>query len=694
MIKPSDKVLIGWITLFTAFASTNLGQVSASELSTTATPEPSANDSATDLASTEQSDAVAAGNAAVAINAESIAPENEVQQPEFSPQAIAEVASEVPVSQETSTTPVSLASPPLESPVVPPNDSNDTTAKLEHLVATATKPLPGASVPQADPVSPDQATKFDHLDPLVTKAAQPLTVAPVQTNNGTDQLEQSEPVLEISPPPQAPTQSDSSATKLEHLVATATREIPTHSSLLDRTEQSAAASQTATPSISSESTVTASHPSASPEVNIPTGALPTARVISPDSAVVEPLAMADEIVSPAPVAVDEISSDTGGSEVIATTTARRPLPVLTEMPTGALPTTRVMLPDPPQAAVENELRDHGSPEVGLPHSGDSRADAASIQALKARVSQALAAADTVTPNGAVPGSLAMTPNTASVEITVSGFDSEASETETVVDTAQLPLEPPLQNLDAPSQAEVDELLRELEQPGATVSRPYQSSPAITISNPSGFGADNYTAFVGVGYQERTRFGNEDDGGAVIGIGLGDARENVGVQLSYTVASFGGSRDFGAGGFNAKVHKRLTESWSVALGWEGFITTDSPVDFKDSIYGSVSHLIRTRESITEPFSRVAVTAGVGNGRFRTEDDVFDNRDNVNVFGSVAVRVVEPVSAIVEWTGQDLAAGVSITPFRDLPLVLLPAIRDITGAGDGSRFVLGAGVSFQL
>ncbi|MEM6253242.1 MAG: hypothetical protein AAF821_09990 [Cyanobacteria bacterium P01_D01_bin.156] len=269
--------------------------------------------------------------------------------------------------------------------------------------------------------------------------------------------------------------------------------------------------------------------------------------------------------------------------------------------------------------------------------------------------------------------------------------SAALETDVI---AQLPIEPPLPG-GRPDEA-TEQLLDELFQAGETIreNSGYSSSPSVTISNPSGFGADNRTAFIGVGYQERTRFANKDDGGLVVGVGLGDARDNVGVQLSYTVASFGGSRDFGAGGFNAKLHKRLAEDWSVALGWEGFITTADVVDFEDSIYGSVSHIIRTRDSITQPFSRVALTAGVGNGRFRTEDDVFDDRDSIGVFGSVAVRVDEPVSAIVEWTGQDLAVGLSITPFKDVPLVILPAVRDIAGAGDGGRFVMGAGFSFRF
>ena len=283
-------------------------------------------------------------------------------------------------------------------------------------------------------------------------------------------------------------------------------------------------------------------------------------------------------------------------------------------------------------------------------------------------------------------------NTQAVAILDESIDDESiGSAENSVEIAQVPIEPPVLNPSTQDQQIIEDLLLEDGSNGAPT--PYRASPAITISNPSGFGADNFTGFVGVGYQERTRFGNQDDGGLVVGVGLGDARENVGVQLSYTVASFGGSREFGTGGFNAKIHKRLADEWSVALGWEGFATTGF-VDFEDSIYGSVSHLVRTRESINKPFSRIALTAGVGSGRFRTEDDVFDDRDTVGVFGSAAVRVAEPVSAIVEWTGQDLAVGLSIVPFKDIPIVLLPAVRDITGAGDGSRFVMGAGVSFEL
>ncbi len=47
------------------------------------------------------------------------------------------------------------------------------------------------------------------------------------------------------------------------------------------------------------------------------------------------------------------------------------------------------------------------------------------------------------------------------------------------------------------------------------------------------------------------------------------------------------------------------------------------------------------------------------------------------------------------GQDLTIGTPIVPFRNLPLVVVPAVTDITGtAGNGARFIIGAGYSFSF
>ncbi|MGF1676153.1 MAG: hypothetical protein ACFCUV_21075 [Rivularia sp. (in: cyanobacteria)] len=220
------------------------------------------------------------------------------------------------------------------------------------------------------------------------------------------------------------------------------------------------------------------------------------------------------------------------------------------------------------------------------------------------------------------------------------------------------------------------------------------SPGFSIYVPTGFGGDRNTGFVSASYQERGRFSNDDDLGLGVGVGLGDSRKSVGVELSYTLASFGRNRDFGSGGFNVKVHRQLPNDWGVAVGWNGFLNIGDENNFEQSLYGVATKIIRTREKLDSPFSRVAVTLGVGGGQFRTEEAVFDGDDEIGVFGSVAVRAVKSASIIAEWTGQDLGLGVSVAPFPNIPLVITPALRDITGAGDGTRFVIGTGFSFKF
>ena len=237
----------------------------------------------------------------------------------------------------------------------------------------------------------------------------------------------------------------------------------------------------------------------------------------------------------------------------------------------------------------------------------------------------------------------------------------------------------------------------------------RTSPGFSVFNPVGFGADNNLVFFALSYQNRTRYTQTSDGEGGIGIGIGDAN-NVAAELSYSINSFGSSAAFGSGAFNIKVHKRLSEDTAVAIGWNQFAKTqfgagrngNGPSDYPNNSYYAVgTKIFRTREDINDPFSRVAVTGGIGSGVFLPFNENTLDRTGLGVFGSVGVRVARPVSAVLEWTGQDLAAGVSIAPFENFPLVITPAFRDIAGIGQsgsgapaGARFVLGASVAFNF
>ncbi len=214
----------------------------------------------------------------------------------------------------------------------------------------------------------------------------------------------------------------------------------------------------------------------------------------------------------------------------------------------------------------------------------------------------------------------------------------------------------------------------------------------SIATPTAFGADRNQAYIGASYQSRTRFTNTDDGAIAAGIGFGDARKTIGLETTLTSYSTFREGFFTNSGISIKAHRLIGKDLAVAVGVDNLITFGHP-DGGSDVYGVVSKVFPFKKG---DYSRsVTASIGLGGGRFRSESDYLHGVDSVNVFGSVGVRVAEPVTVIGEWTGQNLNLGASIQPFRNIPLIITPAIADITGSsGDGARFVLGVGYGFKF
>ena len=221
---------------------------------------------------------------------------------------------------------------------------------------------------------------------------------------------------------------------------------------------------------------------------------------------------------------------------------------------------------------------------------------------------------------------------------------------------------------------------------------YRTSPSITIINPSGYGASWGSAGLGVGYQERARFRDESDGVIGLGFGLGNPRKNVGAQIGISLVDV--SAPFRDGGINLKLHRRLPKDFSVAVGVQGAVKWGN-TDGGSSVYGVATKRLKLRKDRTKAFSEMYTTLGVGGGQFRSESNINNGNENVGVFGSLAVKVIQPVGFVAEWTGQDLTIGVPLVLFKRLPIVIVPAVTDVTGsAGDGTRFIVGLGYSFSF
>jgi len=248
------------------------------------------------------------------------------------------------------------------------------------------------------------------------------------------------------------------------------------------------------------------------------------------------------------------------------------------------------------------------------------------------------------------------------------------------------------------QASTDSLRRELRlpQPAAysVAARGDWTAPGVAIGVPTGFGADYGDAFVALGLQARTRFRDAPDGGFVVGFGLGSAERLLGLEVALT--GFGTARSCCRGGLSPKLHRVLPGSSSIAVGYENLFTwghmegEDEATDAGRSLYVAGTKVFRWRPDPASFLGSGAITVGAGNGRFRRESDILADRERVNPFGSLGVRVVERASMITSWTGQDLVVGLSIVPFRSVPLFVTPGIADLTTT---PRFILGVGYGFD-
>lgn len=224
------------------------------------------------------------------------------------------------------------------------------------------------------------------------------------------------------------------------------------------------------------------------------------------------------------------------------------------------------------------------------------------------------------------------------------------------------------------------------------SRGGRYSPGVTLFAPSGYGKSWGNASVGVGFQSRARFSEKADGAFGGSVGFGDARRAVGLDVGLTVLDVS---EFDRAAVSLKLHRLLPEDFALAVGVSGiYLGEEGGMGESVSPYGTVTKRIVLNQDDTAPFNQLFLTLGAGGGNFRSESNVINGTGSTGVFGSVAVRVLQPVSVITEWSGQDLSVGVSIIPFKNLPLVITPIATDLTGsAGDGARFVLGIGYGFS-
>ena len=210
---------------------------------------------------------------------------------------------------------------------------------------------------------------------------------------------------------------------------------------------------------------------------------------------------------------------------------------------------------------------------------------------------------------------------------------------------------------APTPVTADEAIARLSLPGQV---PLISSNAVTtypvggLGTPTAFGSST-GIFFGAGYQNQTRPNiytanpggkNPETYAYSVGVGLGDARNLVGVEAVGTTYNRPNAGSFENGGISFKVHKQVGDNFAIAGGFENAITFGSNSGFPGNNrdgginggrtgYG-VASVILNPDSNLGFFSNTTLSVGAGAGRFRTVGDIRNGRDTINIFGSVGTR----------------------------------------------------------
>lgn len=210
------------------------------------------------------------------------------------------------------------------------------------------------------------------------------------------------------------------------------------------------------------------------------------------------------------------------------------------------------------------------------------------------------------------------------------------------------------------------------------------SPGISFGSPVGFGLNWGQVAFGVGGQTQPRSApNSLDGSAGIAVGMGDSRNSVGLEVTGNIISL--TDNFGdAGSFNAKLHRQIGDRTAVSIGAENFNGWGAAHGARVSSYAAVTTVVRGPMGMP-----VVLNGGVGDDRFRSSLPT----NKVGGFASVAFIPTNRVSFILDYTGVDLNAAVSMVPFKRMPIALTVGMVNLTERQNLTREV-SAGIGYLL
>ncbi|ODN42961.1 YjbH domain-containing protein [Piscirickettsia litoralis] len=190
--------------------------------------------------------------------------------------------------------------------------------------------------------------------------------------------------------------------------------------------------------------------------------------------------------------------------------------------------------------------------------------------------------------------------------------------------------------------------------------------------PTAAGAEWGDIYFGFSAVNHSSGADSINGVMTVGMGVGDPDRFVGLDMSVGVTSVNPED----GGFakdrhvDLKLHRSLPYQSAIAVGVENLAANGFDRDFSKSYY-----LVLTKAFQVAKYN-LSISLGAGNGRFRSQDDIKDDKNSLGIFADVTAGITEWLDVFADWTGNSISAGASVQPFKKLPVTLTVAALDIT------------------
>jgi hypothetical protein len=200
-----------------------------------------------------------------------------------------------------------------------------------------------------------------------------------------------------------------------------------------------------------------------------------------------------------------------------------------------------------------------------------------------------------------------------------------------------------------------------------------------------------------GYQEGN--GNDTfnvDGGVSVGVGLGNARRFLAVEVDFNLESLADTNN--GGSLDVRLGRELISTHTFALqlgaGWLGVASYGNWPKPGGSPYGVVTAAWPLRPNAADFRQTLQVNLGGGGGRLQRIDG--QDLSSVGLLASVGVELTPNLGISAGWAGRGANASVSYVPLRATPLYLTLSganLTNVDGTGRAVAFSITWGGSFR-